>query len=338
MLVDEKHFRTIANILIVAILMILSFIILKPILLSSIFGLILAFIFYPVYKILFKWVRSKNLAALIICTFFIIIIILPIWFFTPLVIRQGFEMYTSLQRVELAPALQEFFPSIFSSADFTQTVSVAFDTMVSRAASGILNSFTNLLLNFAVILLHVFIILFLFFFGLKEGDKYVEYAKELFPWTKETGEKIFKRFSDITYSVINGQVIGGIFQGLSAGVGLFIFGVPNALVLTIFSTILGVLPVIGPWLIWVPVSIFLFISGRPFAAIGLLIYGSVIVSWIDTIIRQIIVSKKTNINQAVILVSMIGGLLVFGFLGLILGPLIISYLILLIEIYKSKKI
>ena len=338
MVVNEKHFRTIANFLIVGILIVLAFVIIRPILFSSLFGLILAFIFYPIYKSLYKWTRSKNLAALIVCTFFIIIIILPLWFLTPMAIRQGFEMYTAVQKIEIGPALQEIFPTFFSSGDFTQTVSVALDTMISRATAGVLNAFTNFLLNFATILFHIFIILFLFFFGLRDGDKYLDHIKELSPWTKETGEKIFKRSSDMTYSVIYGQIVGGLVQGLVAGIGLFIFGVPNALLLTLLSTIFGMLPVIGPWLIWVPVCIFLFISGRPFAAIGLLVYGAVIVSWIDTIVRQIIVSKRTKINQAAILVSMIGGLLVFGIIGLILGPLIISYLLLLIEIYRTKKI
>ena len=138
--------------------------------------------------------------------------------------------------------------------------------------------------------------------------------------------------------MIVGQIVVGILQGIISGIGYFVFGVPNALLLTVITTLVGVIPVIGPWLVWIPVDIYLFASGQSGAGLGLLIYGSILINWIDTLIRPLIVSKKTKINPGVIITGMIGGLLVFGVLGLIIGPLVLSYVLLLMELYRKKSL
>ena len=119
--------------------------------------------------------------------------------------------------------------------------------------------------------------------------------------------------------------------------GFFSFGVPNALLLTFFAIIAGIFPVIGTAIIWVPVAIYLFISGNTFAALGIMIFG-LISSMVDNLIRPIIVSKRTTLSPGVILIGMIGGLLFFGVLGFILGPLIIAYLVIILEIYQNRKV
>ena len=334
-MIDEKSFNKIASIVILAVLVILSFFILRPILISSIFALILAFIFYPVYKKILLWTKNKNLSALIICVILLAIVIIPLLLLTPLLVRQTFEAYTYIQQEDIMAPFRELFSSIFadSSTDFT----VAINSFTNRIAASLLNRFTEILLNSPIILLHIVLILFVFFFGLRDGDKLVVYIQSLSPLSKESEKKVFQQFKDITHSVIFGQIIVGIIQGLVTGFALLIFGVPNALVLILIATFVGILPIIGPWLVWIPVDLYLFLSGRTAAGIGFLIYGLIIITWVDTIIRPIIVSKRTKINSAVILVSMVGGLFVFGVLGLILGPLIIAYLILLLETYRDKK-
>ena len=204
-------------------------------------------------------------------------------------------------------------------------------------ASSLLNNFTDILLNSPTIFLHLFLILFVFFFGLRDGNKLVAYFQSLSPLSKESEQKIFKQFSDITHTVIFGQIVIGIVQGIVTGVGLFIFGVPNALTLTFLAILSSMFPIIGPWLVWVPADIYLFTLGRTGAAIGLLIYGLVIASLVDNFMRPFIISRKTKINSALILIGMVGGLLVFGILGLVLGPLIIAYLLLLLDACRDKK-
>ena len=164
----------------------------------------------------------------------------------------------------------------------------------------------------------------------------VDYIKSLLPFPKDVEKKLFQYSEGITSSVLYGQVVIGIIQGIIAGIGFFIFQVPNPLFLTLLAILAGVLPIIGTALIWLPVAIYLFIAGNTFSTIGVLFFG-VISSTVDNIIRPMIVSRKTSIHSSIVLIGMIGGIFMFGIMGLILGPLILSYLLIIIELYRKRK-
>ena len=337
LVIDEKLFKQIATIIIVSVLVILTFFILKPILISTVFGLILAFIFYPIYKRLNSKIKNSNLSALIICIALITIILLPLFFLIPIFVKQTFEAYNIIRQTDFLSSFRTIFSTLFSSQEISNDMIVSINAFASNIASSFFNSFTDVLLNSPTIILNIALIIFIFFFGLRDGEKFVSYLQDLSPLSKESEKKVLQQFKDITYAVIFGQIIIGLAQGIVTGIGLFIFGVPNALILALLAIFFSILPMIGPWLVWVPVDIYLFLEGKTGAALGLLIYGLLVISWIDNLIRMYIVSKRTKINSAVILVSMVGGLLMFGVLGLILGPLIVSYLLLFLEFYRNKK-
>jgi len=155
------------------------------------------------------------------------------------------------------------------------------------------------------------------------------------PFRKDKEVILVKRFKDITSSIIYGYIIVGILQGLALGLGLLVFGIPKALTLTILGSFASMLPMVGPWFVWIPVTISLFITGKVGLAIAFAVYCGFFVSTIDNIIRPYIVSRKTGVSPVIVLVGMIGGLFVFNMLGLILGPLILSYLILFLKAYKD---
>ncbi|OGJ19017.1 hypothetical protein A3K73_07770 [Candidatus Pacearchaeota archaeon RBG_13_36_9] len=335
-MIDEKSFNKIMSIILIAVLVVLTFLILRPILISTIFALILSFIFYPLHKRIRSIVKSKNLSALIICLILLAIIIIPLIFLIPLIVRQSVQVYTFLQGEDFLSPVYSLINK-FSSPDVSKDLIVGLNSFTAKMVDSFLSKFQDIILGSPVILLHLLIILFVFFFGLRDGEEFIAYLQSLSPLSKESEKKVFQQFKDITYSVIYGNILVGVIHGLVAGIALFILGIPNAVILTLLAVFFSVIPLLGPWLVWVPVDIYLFSAGRTTAAVGLLIYGLVVISWIDNIIRPLIVSRRTKINSAIILVSMVGGLFVFGVLGLILGPLIISYLILIIEIFRNKK-
>jgi len=194
-----------------------------------------------------------------------------------------------------------------------------------------------LVLNLPNILIQLAVVFFTFYFVLRDKEQFFSYIQSLIPFSKEIEKKIVHYTKGITVSVIYGQVIIGIIQGIIAGAGFFIFGVPNALLLTLLTCLAGIFPIVGTAIIWIPVALYLLISGNPLAAVGVTIFG-IISSVIDNFLRPIIVSRRSKIHPAILLIGMIGGLFMFGILGFILGPLILSYLLILLEIYRDKKI
>jgi len=337
-MIEKDDFKNLITLVLVVGLFILAAMIIKPVIISIFFGILLAYIFYPSYKWLLSKIKNENLCALIICVGLIILIILIAGLIFGSLVNQAIGIYFSLQEISLTEITENILPEFISSSEASLNLAGSLNTFISNMLANFLSKFTDFILNLPIILLQLFIVVFIFFFSLRDGKKAVEYVKSLSHLGKETQEKFFKQFKDITNSVLLGQVVIGIFQGLAAGIGYFIFGVPNALLLTFLTMLVGIIPLIGPWLVWVPVDIYLLASGRTGAAIGLLIYGLIIVSWVDVIIRPLIVARKTEINSAIVIIGMIGGLFVFGILGLIIGPLVLAYVLLVIELYRKKRL
>lgn len=334
---NEAYFKKIITAVILVALIVLSFFIIQPVLISIIIALILAFIFAPVYDWLYKKTKMKNVSAFLIIIFLLLIIILPLWFLTPLLIRQSFAIFQATQQIDFIKPFQDLFPSLFTNPEFSGEIGSILSSFTSNAANTVVNSLSKIILNFPTISLHLVVVFFTFFYVLRDKEGLIEYVKGLLPFSKEVERKLFSYTKNITSSVIYGQIIIGIIQGVIAGFGFFIFGVPNALFLGLIAILAGVLPIIGTPLVWLPVAIYLFIAENSFAAWGVIVFG-ILSSTIDNFLRPLIVSKRTKIHSGILLISMIGGLFFFGVLGLILGPLIISYLLVLLEAWRGRSI
>ncbi len=334
-MVDETTLNRIVSYVLIGALFVLAFLILRPILVSVITGFLAGYIFYPLYKRLYKATKRKNLSAFLICLLGVLIIIIPLIIFVPLIIRQVFEIYLSLQQINISDFLLENFPSVFST-ELANQFSSSLNSFIGNLVNSLLNTFARTLVNLPIIMLHIILILFTFYFVLRDMENLKQYVKSLMPFSAKTGNEFFLRSKEITNSVIYGQILIGILQGITTGIGLFLFRAPTALTLTFIATIVGIIPIIGPSLVWFPAAIYMLISGRAFAGVGLLIYGVIVVSWVDALIRPNLVAWKTKVNSALVLIGMVGGFLVFGFLGFFIGPLVISYLLLILEMYRKK--
>ncbi|MEM4326225.1 MAG: AI-2E family transporter [Candidatus Pacearchaeota archaeon] len=335
-MIDEKDMKNFIAAILFLVLILLSILILKPIILSILLAFILAFIFSPVYNWLFKHTKSKDLSAILIIIFLFIIILTILWFFVPILVKQSFDFFQKINKIDIVELSRSISSGLPISQPFSKEISDILSSFLVNMSNKITNSIAEVIINSPIILLHLLVILFTFFFVLRDKDLLVSYIKDLLPFSKEVKEKLFEYSVNITSSILYGQVIVGILQGLIVGAAFFIFGVPKALLLTTISILFGILPIIGPSLVWVPVLISLIITKASLISIiGIAFFGT-ISSSIDNYLRPLIVSKKVNIHQGVVLISMIGGLLFFGVLGFILGPLIISYLIVFLDVYKKK--
>lgn len=333
---NDDAFKKFAIITILVFMVVLSFFIIKPILISIMTGLIFAYIFNPVYKILNKYIKYKGISAFIVCTVVILIIVIPIWFFAPVAIKHTFEVYRVSQQIDFLSPLKEVFPGLFQSEEVSRQISSSISSLVTRTINSILEFLGNILLNLPVILLNLMIVIFTFFYALRDQKTFFDFIESLSPFSKDIERKFVEYSKRIASSVIYGQVVVGIIQGLIVGIGLYIFKVPNFLFLTLIAVIFGVLPIIGTPIVWIPSVFYLLLSGNPAGGIGLLIFG-LISSSIDNILRPLLVARRTKIPSSIILIGMVGGFLFIGVIGLIIGPLVLSYLLIVLEIFKKKR-
>jgi len=334
MALTNKDIRKLSILGLILLLLILSFLIIRPIALAVLTGLILAYICLPLYKKVYRLFRERNTSALAVCLLLVLIIFIPLWFIIPLMIQQAFNMFTLLQTLDVTKFISQILPT--SSDQVRRELISVVSNFVGNIASTTLNSLAKLLIDLPNVLLNLAVIIFVFFFTLRDHDKFKEFFSGLSPIKKEKEKILIEQFRDITSSIIFGYIIIGIIQGIATGLGLLVFGVPQALLLTFFAIFASMLPMIGPWLVWIPVVIYLLVVDRTGAAIGFAIYSALFVSSLDNILRPYIVSRKTGVSPVIVLVGMIGGLFVFGILGIILGPLILSYLIIFLKAYKDR--
>ena len=148
-------------------------------------------------------------------------------------------------------------------------------------------------------------------------------------------ERLVDRTISITRATIKGSLVIGIIQGILGGIGFAVAGVPGAAFWGIVMMVASVIPGIGPGLVWVPAVIYLFATGETISAIGLALWSGLVVSTIDNILRPTLVGRDTQIPDLLILVSTLGGLVMFGAVGLIIGPVVAGLFITMWEIFQE---
>jgi predicted PurR-regulated permease PerM len=213
---DKNSFKDIVTFVLILGLFVLAGIIIKPLIFAIISGILLAYILYPFYSWVLKKLKKEFLSALLVCLILLIAILSSTVLIFSSLINQAISLYFTLQNIDLSEALINILPN-FLSTEFSSTIAGSLNTFISKALAYSLSKSGDFILNLPVILLQLFVAIFIFFFALKDGKKAIDYLKSLDLLEKENQEKFFLQFKNITYSVLVGQIVVGIIQGLIAG-------------------------------------------------------------------------------------------------------------------------
>jgi len=330
---NEGSIKQLVAVTFIFILLAFTFLIIRPIFFPIIIGLILAYVFAPVYAYLLKFVKNETLAASITSVFVVILIGLLTWFFVPILLSQIFNIYNVVVSFDGVGFFKKFMPFLFASDQISVNFAAAYSSFISSSTKSVFDLFTNYLINLPSLLLKFAVIALVFFYGLRDGEKLLEIVKNTLPFNKSLTNRFIQKSKEVTFSVVYGRIIIGILTGILTGISFYLAGVPNSTILTVIAIFAGVIPIIGTWIVWIPVVVTLFASGNNVAAFLLLIYNGLFVSFFDHITHPLFISKKSRLPTSLTLIGMIGGLLVFGVFGIILGPLIVGYITTLFEIY-----
>lgn len=177
------------------------------------------------------------------------------------------------------------------------------------------------------------LMLFLIFYFLKDGKNLIQWVKDLSTLPEPIEDNLLKELSETTSAVLKGHILVAIAQGVIAGIGLAMTGVPNFLFWTFIMVILGMIPIVGTMLVWLPAAAYLFVSGQVNAAVMLAIYGFVVVGMTDNFLRPLVVEDSADLHPAVIILGVLGGVSVFGAPGLFIGPIVFGVLKSVISVF-----
>ncbi len=314
----------------------LSAFVFRPFLAVIAVGASLAVVMHPVYE----WINNKItknrlwLAALITVVLFLIILCIPLVGLISIIIHQSQNAYATIIASQDANSLIE---SINTSIRNYLPAGLDFDlkaqlvSLFGTLASNVKNIFTATL---ATVFSFLLVILTLFYF-LKDGSEWRKSLMVLSPLADSDDQKIITKMSSSINAVMKGYLLIALCQGIMMGLGMFIFGIPNAALWGVVTGIASLVPTIGTTLVSVPAILFLLYFGHTGSAIGLGIWSLTLVGTIDNFLSPLVIGKSTSIPPLLILFSVLGGISLMGPIGILLGPLIISLLYALISIYRS---
>ncbi len=317
-------------VLFVILVIVFSYIIIKPFISAILTGIILSYIFYPLFKMLNKFIKNKNLCSLLLCTFIIAITLLPMVFVGNALIREAFNLYNEAKSSDIDLDL----PGPFQENFFEQNIR----DMISKGSLYVIDSLSDFVLSIPRRILDLFIVMFLMFYLFKDGPEILRKVKQLLPFDRKTGDMVTKEFADITFAVVYGLVATAIVQGIVGGIGFYIFKIPNPILWGTVMALIAIIPFLGPFLVWLPIGLFQLFYGNKFSGIGILLFGTFVISTVDNVIRPKIIGSRARIHPVVALIGVVGGIKLLGFIGVVAGPLILALLISFIDRYRVSRI
>ncbi len=329
--------------------MVLSFLVIKPFLMSILVGALLAYIFYPIYQFLLKGVKNKTASALLLSFFVFLLLVVPAVFAVEMLIKESYIIYLVMKQklaVGLFESCNHSLCENIKSLLQDESVAAQIKEVIKTITSWVIQKSSDLLIKLPRLILNIFVMFFTMFFFTRDGEALLAKINSFFSaHHQKKYTYILTRLKEILHGVVFGYLLVAALQGALGALGFYFFGVSSPLFWGMVMAILALIPFLGTGVIWVPASLYLIFNGLfqdsniiLLKGIGLFVYSLVFVASIDNIIRPKIIGDRAKVHMFVVMIGIFGGLLIFGPLGVILGPVVLSLAVELIEVYLGNKV
>ena len=321
-----RHHFFIAFLVISGVLFFFTF---KPHANAIILGAALAALSHPIYLLLHKKINYKSLAAFITILILLAIVLVPSIFLGIQAIKETQSVYSVLVDNggfthilgNFSQLISRYFPYLDS-----KIIQTDINSFLSGLVQKILENLIPVFSGFVSLVIQIIISLIVCFYLLKDGDSISRFIINTSPLKDSDDSKIIGRVK---------KTISAVIQGILMGVGFALFNIPNPVLWGGVTMIASLIPGIGTAIITIPSFTFLIYQNQTLSAILILVWGIIIVGLVDNILRPHLIKKDIKIHQFLILLSVLGGLKVFGPIGLILGPLTLSLFFALLDVYDE---
>jgi predicted PurR-regulated permease PerM len=297
-------------------------------------GLIGAVVLYVVLAPINTALRRRlrpTVAASLLTALAIVLLLVPGLSFAGLIVAQAQEMATGVVQSPLLKRLADPHLRIggFAIGPRLATLGENLVTWIGSSAFGLIGTATRLALNLTVAFFGLYFLL------LRPNETW-ELVSPYIPFSRENTERLRQRFRDVTNSTLVGTLLVAMVQGALVSLAFAVTGLSNAVFWGTVTAIFAILPLVGSGLVWGPGAIALALDGRYGAAVGLAVWGVVVVGMVDNVLRPLVYRRWASIHPLVTLVGALGGVRYFGILGILIGPLGLSYLFELTRMYHQE--
>lgn len=315
--------------------LVLAFFLFLPYLTTLAVAATFAVVTCPLHRrLVFLLRKREGLAALLTVLLTILLVLLPLSFIGTQVVRESQHLYERI--VENRESLTESFTGFLEGTSERYAPQMSFDLSryAGQGLSWLAGKIGLLFAGTAQTVLHLFLGIIAFYYFLKDGRRFLSSLITLSPLADEDDVAVLGRLETAITAIVRGSLVIAVVQGIMTGIGLAIFGVPSPTLWGSIAAIGALVPGVGTAVILAPTILFLFVTGKTLAALGLLLWGIVAVGLIDNFLGPVLVGRGVKIHPLFILFAVIGGLGFFGPVGFLLGPLVLSLLYALVDIYR----
>lgn len=320
--------------LILAVVSLMMAVIVWPFATALLWAALAAIMFQPLYRWMLRKMRGRRNPAAVasLLVIFFAVLVPALWLAT-LVVQEALALVASLQQqpIDLAATFDKVYgmlpqaaqeavdrsgwADVSSAQTKLQELLTASAGMIASQAVSIGSGALSFILSFAVGL-------YVMFFLLRDGERIGRTLLNTAPVERSISERLAERFLGIVRATIKGSGVVGLVQGVLAGISFLIVGLESALLFSVLTTIFALVPVIGAGAIYIPVGLWLLVTGAVWQGAFVLIFGVIVISNADNVLRPILVGRDTGIPDWIILVTTLGGISLLGFSGIVLGPLV----------------
>jgi predicted PurR-regulated permease PerM len=320
----------------------------KPFLQPIILAILIGWMAFPLHQRLVLALRGRiSLASLLSCLALSLVLLIPSLILLIAVLKQGIS-YSVIVRdwataenihqlmshpwlLELQSRVTRVLPEGALDPDNIRGAAVEAASMMGRqfadVSKSILGSLTKFIINFLLLL-------FVLFFVLRDNDKLIAFLHRALPLSNSQENTLFQEVKDVSKTALTGSLLTAVTQGAVGGIGLWLAGFPGVFWGTVMA-FTSLIPFVGTALVWLPAALYLLVTGEIKWAVFMVIWGVLVIGSIDNFLRPLFM-QGASMNTVVVFFSLIGGLQVFGLIGLIYGPLIFSIALVLFNLYERE--
>ena len=312
-----------------------------------ILAIVVSAIFTPVYKLLNRRLNA-TLSSLLTCVLIFIVLFLPLSFLVGILANEAWELYLTARGALQSKPIMELLEKsdIFDKINhFLARFKIEITgEQLNRAIAEVgrvvalflyeqARSITTNVLRFIV---NFFFMLLIIFYLLIDSPRLISFITKISPLPEDQDQMLIQKFKDIATAILLGNGLGGLIQGSLGGIVFALFGLKSPFVWGVIMALLAFLPILGIGAIFVPAAILLFLQGRITAGIFFLVFYIILSGSIEYFFKPKLVGQRVRMHTLIVFLSIIGGLKLFGILGIIYGPLIVTAFLTLSEIYLAS--
>jgi predicted PurR-regulated permease PerM len=318
----------------------LCWIMLKPFVGVLEWAVVLVIVYHPIHKQLVKRTRRPSLSALLSCLLVIVVVVVPLLILTMAIARELSQVIPNLPaNFSQLMSPQSLLGKITSwlnmrfGIDPVSAQKVLLDQL--RVPGEILlESSWSLVSNIAGLIVKSFFVLFTMYYLFKDSDRILMGLREVLPVSSEQCQKMIERIGEVVSASVYGVVTIACLQGLLGGLAFWVLGIPSPLLWAVLMTFVCMIPIAGSFLVWLPLSLYLMASGHWTSGVVLVIWGTLAISLVDNFLRPKLIRNQTKLHELFVFFSVLGGIGVFGLLGIVLGPVVLATTLGLIQTFR----